>query len=283
MPIVAITREMGSLGKDVAAGIGEALGIPVLYHEVIDHLADRMRVRKSHVIRLLDGGAGLLERLTADRTSLHLYSADEIIASAMQGRGAVIRGWGATHLLREVAHVVGVRVCAPFEVRRERMMERLETDDGDSVADEIRINDEAHGAIMRRHFGVHWGDAEHYDVVLNTKRVGVAHCVDEVLSLVRSPKFAETADSRRQMEDLSLAARVRAALRRAAETRNLKLSVRARRGCVTLVAVSGGTAGLLVAVEVATAVQGVRDIEYRVHAADANGASAPGDAPRRLH
>ena len=32
MAVVAITREMGSLGKDVAAQLGEALGVPVLYH-----------------------------------------------------------------------------------------------------------------------------------------------------------------------------------------------------------------------------------------------------------
>src|SRR5688500_20155772 len=94
MPIIAITREMGSLGKDVAAGLGEALGIPVVYHEVIDQLADRMRVRKSHVIRLLDGSAGLLERLTADKTSLSIFTADEIIGLAAHGAGAVIRGWG---------------------------------------------------------------------------------------------------------------------------------------------------------------------------------------------
>jgi hypothetical protein len=29
MPIIAITREMGSLGKDVARGLGETLSLPV--------------------------------------------------------------------------------------------------------------------------------------------------------------------------------------------------------------------------------------------------------------
>src|SRR5437870_12352164 len=125
MPIIAITREMGSLGKDVARGLGEELGLPVIYHEVIDHLADRMRVRKSHVIRLLDGSAGLLERLTADKTSLSIFSADEIVNLAMQGKGAVIRGWGVTYLLRDVPHAVCVRVCAPFEVRKRRMMDSV--------------------------------------------------------------------------------------------------------------------------------------------------------------
>ena len=69
MALVAITREMGSLGKDVASGLSEALGVPLVYHEVIDHLADRMRVRKSHVIRLLDGSANLLDRLTAPKNA----------------------------------------------------------------------------------------------------------------------------------------------------------------------------------------------------------------------
>src|SRR5919108_2999117 len=112
MPVITITREMGSLGKDVARSLGEELGLPVIYHEVIDHLADRLRVRKSHVIRLLDGSAGLLERLTADRTSLAIYTADEIYglaASSADKGGAIIRGWGATYLLREIAHVVCVR------------------------------------------------------------------------------------------------------------------------------------------------------------------------------
>src|SRR5690349_5441573 len=125
MALVAITREMGSLGKDVADGLSEALKVPLYYHEVADHLADRMRVRKSHVIRLLDGKANMLERLTADKTSLSIFTADEIVNMAVQEKGAVIRGWGATHLLREVPHAVCVRICAPFEVRKRRMMERV--------------------------------------------------------------------------------------------------------------------------------------------------------------
>jgi cytidylate kinase len=261
MPIIAITREMGSLGKDVARGLGEALGLPVIYHEVIDHLADRMRVRKSHVIRLLDGSAGLLERLTADKTSLSIFTADEIFGIAAKG-GAIIRGWGATHLLRDVPHTVCVRVCAPFEVRKVRMMERLNSDDAELVAEEIRVNDEAHTAIMRRHFSVQWTDPEHYDVVLNTKRVSVDECVSEVLSLARGAQFVETEDSRRRLGDLSLAARVRAALRRAPETREAQVQVSSDTGRITLSGASS-TDEMLAFVEVASAVPGVKDVAYR--------------------
>jgi cytidylate kinase len=261
MPVIAITREMGSLGKDVARGLGEALGLPVIYHEVIDHLADRMRVRKSHVIRLLDGSAGLLERMTADTTSLSIFTADEIFGLAAKG-GAIIRGWGATHLLRDVPHAICIRVCAPFELRKQRMMERLNSDDGELVADEIRINDEAHTAIMRRHFSVQWTDPEHYDVVLNTKRISVDECVCEVLTLARAAQFAETDASRRKLDDLALAARVRAALRRAPETRAAQVHVSSDTGRITLSGASS-TDEMLAFVEVASAVPGVKDVAYR--------------------
>lgn len=262
MPIIAITREMGSLGKDVARGLGEALGLPVVYHEVIDQLADKMRVRKSHVIRLLDGHAGLLERLTADKTSLAIFTADEIFGVAAQGGGAVIRGWGATHLLREVPHAVCVRVCAPFELRKRRMMERLSCDSEAQVADEIHVNDEAHNAIMRRHFDLRWTDSENYDLVLNTKRVTVDQCVSEVLSLVRSPHFVETEQARIRLQDLALEARVRAALRRMPETRDARVLIASEHGRVTLSG-AGSTDEMLAFVEVAAAVPGVRDVAYR--------------------
>ncbi len=261
MPLVAITREMGSLGKDVASGLGEALGLPVIYHEVIDHLADRMRVRRSHVIRLLDGSAGLLERLTADKTSLSIHTADELMAMSLQGKGAVIRGWGATHLLRDVSHAICVRICAPREVRQRRMMQRLGTSDAAQVAEEIHRSDEAHTAIMRRNFGLQWTDPENYDLVLNTERVGVQECVDEILGLVRSAEFAETEQSRRQLENLALSARVWAALRRAPETRETRASVTSSSGVVAVAGCS--TDELLKIVEIAVTVPGVHDVVYR--------------------
>ena len=49
---------MGSLGKDVAAAVADRLGKQVIHHEIIDNLASKMRLRKSHVIRFLEGKPG---------------------------------------------------------------------------------------------------------------------------------------------------------------------------------------------------------------------------------
>jgi cytidylate kinase len=268
MPLVAITREMGSLGKDVASGLADALEVPLVYHEVTDHLADRMRVRKSHVIRLLEGKANLFERLTADKTSLSIFTADEIVNLAMQGKGAVIRGWGATHLLREVPHAVCVRVCAPFEVRKRRMMERTSSADEDKVVEEIRTNDEAHTAIMKRNFGVQWTDSEHYDVVLNTQRVSVKECVDKVKGLVRSPEFAETDESRQRLQDIALVWQVRAALRLSPRTRDIRVTVEAERGRITLTGVVDSAEERTEVCEVAAGVAGVSELDDKLRSPD---------------
>jgi cytidylate kinase len=263
MPLIAMTREMGSLGNEVAQGVAEALSLEVTHHEVIDNLADKMRVRKSHVVRLLDGKASILERLTADKTSLAIYTDDETYNLAQRERGAVIRGWGATHLLRPVRHAICVRVCAPVEMRVDRMKERLHTGDEGAIRKEIALSDEAHSAIMRRHFRVDWHDAEHYDLTLNTERVSVKECVQEVLRLVHDPAFAETAESRSTLENLSLVAHVRAALRSDPRTRAARITIQADSGRVTLSGIVEGDIELDTLGAVAAGVQGVKDVENK--------------------
>jgi cytidylate kinase len=232
MAVVAMTREMGSLGMDVAKILESELKVPVVYHELIDHLSDRMRVRKSHVMRLLGGKANLFERLTADKTSLSIYTADEMLKVA--GKGAVLRGWGAAHLLRPVKHAICVRICAPLELRVQRMMQRLDTDDRDAVLAEIRVSDEAQGAIAKRHFGVDWQNPELYDISCNTERMSVEQCAEKIMALVREPEFSETEDSRAILADLTLQASIRAALRADPATRGLSFTAKVERGEVLL-------------------------------------------------
>ena len=46
MVAIAMTREMGTLGKDVAQGIADSLGLKVIHSELIEHdLAARLGVR----------------------------------------------------------------------------------------------------------------------------------------------------------------------------------------------------------------------------------------------
>ena len=261
MPLITMTREMGSLGKDVAAVIAQRLNKQVVHHEIIDNLASKMRLRKSHVIRFLEGRSGAWERLTTDKTSLSIYTADETFALAESGKVAVIRGWGATHLLRPVPHVVSVRVCAPRSLRVQRMMERLNTDDREFVENEIRLSEEAHAAITRRHFGVNWQDSELYDVVLNTERLSVEECADEVMGLLDDATFRETPESQRAFRNLALSAHIRSALRQDPRTAKIVLSVTCEDGVATLTGLLDPGQDANDAKDVASKVPGVKEIK----------------------
>lgn len=260
MPLIAMTREMGSLGKDVAAEVSRRLDRQVVHHEIIDNLASKMRLRKSHVVRFLEGRSGIWERMTTDKTSLSIYTADETFALAEDDRVAVIRGWGATHLLRPVPHVLAVRVCAPFDLRVKRMMERLNTADRDFVENEIRLSEEAHAAITRRHFGVNWQDSELYDLVLNTERLTVEECADEVMELLDDHTFQETSDSQRVFHNLALAAHVRSALRQDPRTNKMQVSITGENGAITLAGLVDSGQEPKHAAEVAYLVPGVKDV-----------------------
>ena len=233
MAVIAMTQEMASLGKDVALGVCEALGLQQVRHEIGDLVAGRMSVKKSLIRRIREGKAGKVEKWSADEKTISIYTAEEVFDLAVKGN-VLIRGWGATLLLRAVPHVPCVRVCAPMEVRVRRLMERLETDDEALARHEIEVDDAARAGRMGEHFNVTWGDPVLYDLTLNTERIGIPACVDQVLALARAAEFQETPASRRRLEDLALRARARAALRADPRTAGIDVVVEVEDGTVAL-------------------------------------------------
>jgi hypothetical protein len=114
-----------------------------------------------------------------------------------------------------------------MELRIDRMMKRLDTSDRSFAEREIRMSDEAHGAIMRRHFNVNWEDAALYDLVLNTERVPVEECVEQILNLIDDKAFQETEASRQAFDRLSLEVRVVALLRSDPTTAKFRIGAKA--------------------------------------------------------
>jgi cytidylate kinase len=233
MTVIAMTQEMATLGKDVALGVCEALGLQQVRHEVGDVVAGRMQVKKSLIRRIREGKASKVEKWAADEKTISIFTAEEVFDRAVKGN-VLIRGWGATLLLRPVPHILCVQVSAPVEVRVKRLMERLETDDEDLARHEIAADDAARAARMGEAFNVEWGDPDLYDLTINTERISIPTAVDQVLALARAREFQETPASRRLLEDLALQARARAALRADERTANIDIVVEVRDGAVTL-------------------------------------------------
>jgi cytidylate kinase len=263
MPVIAMTQEMGSLAKDVSLRLAEAMGLAVMRHEVLDHVADKMNVPKSLIGRLRGGKAGLVERLKTDQRSVGLYTADELFALAAKG-DVVLRGWGATCLLRPVPHVVCVRITRSLDKRVEWLMAHLGSDDAAFAEAELRRSDRAHASRMHELFDVTWGDPLLYDLVLNTDRISVDGCVEQIRALVGRPEFAETDASRALLADMALAARIRVALKEDAATRNIDVTIVAEGDRVALQGIVVSPEERLQAEKVATGVAGVATVDNQL-------------------
>ena len=234
MTVIAMTQEMGSLGKDVALQAAEALGLTVVRDEMIsDLVAGKMEKPKSAIRRFKEGHASLRERIGTSRKSLAVYSAGEVYEYAAKGN-VLIRGWGATYLLRGISHVLRVRVCAPFETRVHWLMERLDTANERFAQEEIRRSDAARSANIRHWFQATWGNPLDYDLVLNTGCVSIESCVELIKVMVGRPEFQKTEESQRQLLNLVLESKVRLALRSNPGTEDVQISIEVDNGKVVL-------------------------------------------------
>lgn len=266
MAVIAMTREMGTLGKEVAQGLADQLGLKVVHHELVEHgLAERLGMPESAVHRFLEGSPSLLERWKFDSTRLSRYTAKEILELAQEGN-VVIRGWGATALLRGVPHVLCVRVCAPMAFRERVMMERLGIKEASAVRGEIERNDAAHARTIHGLFGLDWQDPLNYHLVLNAESVPIESCVKLVRLLAENPAFQETEYSRTTIADKLLQSRIRTLLsdRSGVETDLRELEVTVCKGKVTLTGMAVQSQLVAETQQLVQGVAGVTEIDNRI-------------------
>ena len=263
MPVIALTQGMGSLAQDIAEQLADELQLTTLQHEVAERVADKMHVSKSLIGRLRSGKAGLIEGLRADRQAMAVYSAEEVLDAAARGN-VVIRGWGATQLLRPVPHVPCIRIMRPLPQRVQWLMQQLDTDDASMAEAEIKRSDHANATRMHQQFGVDWGDPVLFDLVLNTDRLSVDTCVQQIKALLQRPEFAETEASRALLQSMALHARVRAALRAHAETQEVDIAIEGSGTTVVLRGIVLQAAERDAAAQVAAAVPGVSGVDNQL-------------------
>ena len=260
MAVIAMTREMATLGKDVAAGLADRLGLTVVHHELVEHgIAERAGMPESEVHRFLEGEASLVQRWKVDRKRLSHYTAQEILQLAVNGN-VLIRGWGATYLLRSVPHVICIRICAPMDFRERVLMQRLGIKDRTLARQEIEGNDRAHNRTMQKLFAIDWTDPSLYALVLNTARIPVKACVEHITRLAEEPTFQETAQSRAALLDELILSRLHADL----EQRFAGIEAKISAGKVTLIGGCSDERMIVQAVRYVHTVEGVTGVTSEV-------------------
>jgi len=256
------------------------LGLKIIHSEIVaNNVAERLGVEEGTVLRYVDGSASLFERWVIDKRKLSRYTTEEILSIAQQG-SVLIRGWGAATLLREMPHVISVRVCASMNFRIRVMMERLRSNDADAVRHALERFDAAHARTLRASFNVEQEDALLYHIVLNTDRLPVDACVNAVCQLAEHPRFRDRATTRTELADKLLEAKINSALTEeiGIATAPTGVTVSAVNGRITLAGTSSSGALRRRAEKIAHRVAGVCQIDNRIVSVPTRGSGFYTDA-----
>jgi cytidylate kinase len=200
--VIVMTQGVGSRGDEIAAAVAEDLGL-----ELVDRarlalsLAERVQADKGTVHRLVQGNASLLERWKIGKQWLWRCMAEEVVKLAVRGN-VLIQESSAAALLGPIGHVIRVHVCAPVRPRAQALMRQLADRQANLARQRIRRRSAVDTRTRRWLFGSSLESPECCDLLLNTERLPVAQCVEQVRCLAKSAQFQPSAESRTMLADL---------------------------------------------------------------------------------
>lgn len=187
--IITISREFGSGGRTIGKETAAKLGVPCYDQELIEKLAEESGFAPAYIQEQGEYAPynGWLIALTGRSNGLtnqdQLWVLQRKIILELAEKGpCVIVGRCADFILRGEADCLTVFIHADMEKRAERIVkvygERPETPEK-----RLRDKDKRRASYYQFYTDMTWGDARHYDVALDSGRLGIDKCVSTLVSL----------------------------------------------------------------------------------------------------
>jgi hypothetical protein len=188
---IAISREAGAGGGEIAQLLGERLGWKVFDRNLLDQIAERFRLCR-RMLELVDEtqsswvydvlGTWMDCQVVPHEKYFSLLSRS-IVAAAAVCDHAVFVGRGAQFLLPR-AELLAVRLIASPKFRVRQLMERLHLNESDARRTMKEI-DTGRREFVERFLHRDSTDPHLYDVVINVEACGREGAIAEVLSAMR--------------------------------------------------------------------------------------------------
>lgn len=259
MAIITVSRELGSLGTDIAQAVAEDLKYKYLDKEGFNQALGEYGFSAMKLEKYDEKKPPLWDVFSSDRDRFLLFMKMVIYNFAREGN-VVIVGRGGQVLLRDLPGTLAARIEAPEAVRLQRVQERMSCDE--KQAEHIIHNsDHDRNGFHRFFFNVDWDHYDIYDLVINTKTLTVKSGAEILKSAAKTREIEDRLqETRHQLENLSLSQSVEAQILYEEEVPIQYLEVRASDGVVTL---RGAVTTMQIAErceEVARSVEGVKDV-----------------------
>ncbi len=173
---VTISRQMGSLGGEVARLAARRLGYRFVWREVINTAASQAGAPDAALAAIDE--LGLLSICPSPEDCQAYRQAVQRIMEELASQGhVVILGRAGQIILHGHPRVLHVRVVAPAQVRIERLAVRQNIP-LKCALEQVKASDRYRRNYLKRFYSVQWNDPELYDVVINTERLNATAAAD---------------------------------------------------------------------------------------------------------
>ena len=178
-PVLTVARQHGAGGGDVVRTLAAELGLDVFDREIIRQIAESTHLSERVVSTLDDKArAWLTDWLEGIASHDFLSSAEyryqlmRVVGAIAHHGGAIILGHGA-HLVLGEGEALRVLLVAPLETRVAAVMKRKGIGEREARR-QVQAVEAGRKAFVMQHFHVDLDDPAHFDIVVNTARLGVA-------------------------------------------------------------------------------------------------------------
>lgn len=195
--IITIGRQFGSGGHEIAAGVAEALSIPLYDKEIIIeaakksgmnealfHKADERTVT-SFLYSVAMGAYTPANGFSGMNMNETIFQTQANVIHELAEKGScVFVGRCADYVLCDMPDSYHLFVYAdlPYRTARVQKLYQLEADKAESL---IQKTDKKRANYYNYYTGQRWNAAEHYDFCLNSAKIGVGGCVEAILAYIR--------------------------------------------------------------------------------------------------
>lgn len=199
-----------SRGETIATQLAAKLGYECLSREVLLEASKEFNIPEVKLVRAIHDAPSVLDRFTYGKEKYIAYIQAAVLKHVRKDN-VVYHGLAGHFFLQNISHALKVRIIADLEDRVQREMAR----EGISRKEALRIlksDDEERKKWSRHLYGIDTADPNLYDLVIHIGRIKVEDAVEIIMDTVRLPQFQTTLASQRTLENMALAAEVKAVL-----------------------------------------------------------------------
>ena len=207
MSIITISRGSYTHGGLVAEKVSQKLGYECISREILLEVSDEYNISEIKLIRAIRDAPSFLERYTFGREKYINYIRATILRHLSEDN-IVYHGFSGHFFLKDIPHVLKVRIIADMKYRIECMMDRERVSEKKA---EIMVNgvDEERRRWSQKLHGFDQWDSRLYDLVINIKKISIDHAVDIIFNTVKLSPFQTTPESQKIMDGLVVEANKR--------------------------------------------------------------------------